>query len=127
MLVAVVKYLWNTKVDDIRADIKEYEALNKTCERLKKTKQARYAQLSGAKGCISHKVRTETLGIDGVDFVEYDQETFSECKNLTDSLCNYSSCPFFEKNKNYIMAANVYRTALQNKKSFWGRKFALQK
>ena len=131
MLVDVIKYVLNTDMKTIRKDVSEYEQLSKKCERLRRLRNLKYKELNGDKGCIAHKLRTESVGVSlnnsDVSILEYDLETFSECKNLKDSLCAYNACPFFDKNKNYIAALMNYKDAMKSKKNYWNKKFTRSK
>ena len=130
MLVAAVKYLWNTNLKDVRADIAEYRNIRKNCNELKKTKKNEFALLRGENGCI--KIGREDFSIvinnsdvtHDVKLLECEQVTFTPCKNMSAIFCTDTKCPYFEKNKNYITACRDYEIARLNKKKFWGNKFA---
>lgn len=129
MLIAAVKYLWKTGMKDIRKDILEYRRVCRVCKDLKKTKKKEYALLRGENGCI--KVTKENLDIvfnnsdvmRDIKLLECEQENFIPCENLSASLCKNVTCPYFNRNKNYINACSKYDIARINKSEFWENKF----
>ncbi len=135
MLSAAVKYLLNTDMKNIRADIKEYRDLSKKCSDLRKKKNKSYKLLNVKGGCPLRYLRTRTItiaidpreNIAGSDVLEYEEKYYSICEKFFGVPCMDTNCSFHKKNNNYMALNKAYEVEKRKKEKFWEKKISRQK